>query len=280
VVPSSVVVHTDRRLLERVMRNLISNAIRYTDQGRILVGCRRCGADAIVEVADTGIGIAEETRHLIFEEFRQLGNNPRRDERGIGLGLAIVDRIVRLLGLSIAVRSRPGHGSRFAVRVPLGAAPAAGTELAPAALPLACNLAGRVVAVVENDQAVRAAMQALLSGWGCTLAVADSAAGVMALLDALGRPPDVIVADYHLDGGASGTAAIEMLQQRYGKDIPALVISGNNSESLRGEACALGHRFLAKPVAPAKLRAMLSFTLNDVPPGQSNIGRNGDGAAR
>jgi CheY-like chemotaxis protein len=157
--------------------------------------------------------------------------------------------------------------------VPLGSAPASRAEPLPAVLPLAGTLAGRVVAVVENDQAVQAAMQALLQGWGCTLAVAHSAAGVMARLDTLGRPPDVIVADYHLDGGASGTAAIETLRQRYGSDVPALVISGNHSEALRGELRALGHGFLAKPVAPAKLRAMLSYTLNDTLHGQRDARR-------
>jgi signal transduction histidine kinase len=269
VVPSSLVVHTDRRLLERVMRNLISYAIRYTDHGRILIGCRRHGGEASLEVADTGIGIPDEKRQLIFEEFRQLGNNPRPDDRGVGLGLAIVERIVRLLGLSIAVQSRPGRGSRFAVRVPLGEMPAGRPETdgmeASAAAPLAGGLAGRVVAVVENDEAVQAAMAALLQGWGCTLAIAASAAGMMARLDALGCAPDVIVADYHLDGDSRGTAVIDVIHQCYGSYIPALVISSNHSEALHAEIRALGHDFLAKPVAPAKLRAMLSYLLRETP---------------
>jgi signal transduction histidine kinase/ActR/RegA family two-component response regulator len=267
VMPGSLVVHTDRRLLERVMRNLISNAIRYTASGRILVGCRRRGAHASLDVADTGIGIPEEKRELIFEEFRQLGNNPRRDDRGAGLGLAIVDRIVRLLGLSIAVKSRPGHGSRFTVRVPLGVAGAEGME-APHAAPqlagsLAGSLGGSVVVVVENDEAVQAAMAALLECWGCTLAIAASAAEAMARLDALGQVPDLIVADYHLDGESRGTAAIDMIQNNYGRDVPALVISSNHSEKLNADIRALGHSFLAKPVAPAKLRAMLSYMLSE-----------------
>jgi signal transduction histidine kinase len=276
VVPSSLVVHTDRRLLERVMRNLISNAIRYTASGRILVGCRRRGADICLEVADTGIGIPDEKRQLIFEEFRQLGNNPRRDDKGVGLGLAIVDRIVRLLGLSIAVQSRPGRGSRFAVRVPLGVA-GAEDPATPAAPPLlagnllASNLGGRVVVVVDNDEAVQAAMATLLQGWGCTLAIAASAAEAIERLDALGRPPDLIVADYHLDGrhldgGNLGTAAIDSLRRRFGAAVPALVISSNRSETLEADIRALGHGFLGKPVAPAKLRAMLSYLLSEARP--------------
>lgn len=266
VVPSSLVVHTDRRLLERVMRNLLSNAIRYTGSGRILVGCRRRGAEASLEVIDTGIGIPGEKRELIFEEFRQLGNNPRRDDKGVGLGLAIVERIVRLLGLSIAVDSRPGHGSRFAVRVPLGAAGLNGAEAPPAPPLLPCSLAGRVVVVAENDEAVQAAMAILLQGWGCTVVTAASAAEAMERLDALGRPPDLIVADHHLDGLCLGTAAIDMLHHRYGADVPALVIASNRSDALEAQVRALGHGFLRKPVAPAKLRAMLSYLLSEVRP--------------
>ncbi len=263
VVPSRLVVHTDRRLLERVMRNLISNAIRYTGSGRILVGCRRCGAEARLIVADTGIGIPDEKRQTIFEEFRQLGNNPRRDDKGVGLGLAIVERIVRLLGLSIAVESWPGRGSRFAVLVPLGVAGETGPEVPPAAPLLASTLDGLVVVVVENDAAVQAAMATLLQGWGCTVAIAAAAAEAMERLAALGRAPNLIVADYHLGGGSLGIAAIGMLQQCYGPDVPALVISGNRSEALEAEIRALGHGFLRKPVAPAKLRAMLSYLLSE-----------------
>ena len=263
VVPSSRVVHTDRRLLERVMRNLISNAIRYTGSGRILVGCRRRGAEVSLEVADTGIGIPEEKRRMIFEEFRQLGNNPRRDDKGVGLGLAIVDRIVRLLGLSIAVQSWPGRGSRFAVRVPLALPGADCPEGPPAAPLLADSLGGRVVVVVENDEAAQAALAPLLQGWGCTLAIAASAVEVMARLDALGRTPDLIVVDYRLEGGCPGTAVIDMLHQRYGSEVPALVISSDRSDALEAEIRVLGHGFLGKPVAPAKLRAMLSYLLRD-----------------
>ena len=258
VVPSSLVVHTDRRLLERVMRNLISNAIRYTGCGRILVGCRGGGGEARLVVADTGIGIPDEKRQLIFEEFRQLGNNPRRDDKGVGLGLAIVERIVRLLGLSITVDSWPGRGSCFALHVPLGV-----PEAPPAAPLVASNLDGLVVAVVVNDAAVQAAMATLLQGWGCTVAIAAAAAEAMQLLAALGRPPSLIVADYHLDGGSLGLAAIGMMHQYYGQDVPALVISGGRSEALEAEIRALGHGFLRKPVAPAKLRAMLSYLLSE-----------------
>jgi signal transduction histidine kinase/CheY-like chemotaxis protein len=264
VVPSSLMVHTDRRLLERVMRNLISNAIRYTGSGRILVGCRRRGAAVSLEVADTGIGIPEEKRQTIFEEFRQLGNNPRRDDKGVGLGLAIVDRIVRLLDLSIAVDSRPGRGSRFAVRVPLGRAAAEGPQAPPAPPLLAGSLSGRVVVVVvKTDETAQAALAPLLEGWGCTLAIAASAAEAMQRLDALGRTPDLIVADYRLDGGSLGTAMIDMLHLRYGSEVPALVISSERSEALEAEIRALGHGFLGKPVAPAKLRAMLSYLLRE-----------------
>jgi CheY-like chemotaxis protein len=246
------------------MRNLISNAIRYTDHGRILVGCRRHGAEVSLQVADTGIGIPDDKLRLIFEEFRQLGNNPRRDDKGVGLGLAIVERIVRLLGLSIAVTSKPGRGSCFAIRVPLGVPGAVRAEPHHAGPSGSGSLGGRVVGVVENDAAVQAAMAALLQGWGCTVTVAASAGEVLARLAALGQEPDVIIADYHLDGESRGTAAIDMILRRYGRDIPALVISSNHTETLNTDIRALGHSFLAKPVAPAKLRATLSYLLGRV----------------
>ena len=264
VVPSSLTVQTDRRLLERIMRNLISNAIRYTTAGRILIGCRRRGEEVSLEVVDTGIGIPGEKRDLIFEEFRQLGNNPRRDDKGVGLGLAIVDRIVRLLGLSIAVESWPGRGSRFAVLVPLGPPGETGPEAPPTPPPLTGTLAGQVVALmVANDAAVQTAMATLLQGWGCILAIAATAGETIGRLEALGRRPDLIVADDRLDGLSRGPAEIAMLYNHYGRDIPALVISSSRSEALEADIRALGHGFLRQPVAPAKLRAMLSYLLSE-----------------
>ena len=260
VVPTSAVAHTDRGLLERVVRNFVSNAIRYTGRGRILIGCRRCAGSVRIEVWDTGIGIPGDKLAHVFEEFRQLGNNPRSGDRGVGLGLAIVDRIARLLGVRITVRSRIGHGSCFGVTVPLGSLPEVAE--APRVTPmLEAGFAGRFVAVVDNDAQVLQAMAALLGTWGCRLAASASADGVLAALEDAARRPDLIIADYFLDDGRCGTEAIAMLRARFGH-VPALIISSDRSLARKAEAQALGYGFLAKPASPAKLRAMLSFLLS------------------
>ncbi|CAH2602626.1 Histidine kinase [Rhodovastum atsumiense] len=260
LVQGSAVLHTDRRLLERVLRNLIGNAIRYTGRGSVLIGCRRRGACASLEVIDTGIGIPEADQQLIFEEFRRLDGAPRPAERGFGLGLAIVERIARLLGLGIEVSSRPGHGSRFAVRVPLGDAAAVPREAPPPPM-VATGFPGRLAVVVENDEGVRQAMTALLRGWGCIVVTAASAEAAIGRLEELDQGPDVILADYHLDGGGLGTEAIATLRRRYGDGVPALVVSGDRGEAMRADVRDLGLGFLAKPVAPARLRAMLAHLL-------------------
>ncbi len=264
VVPTNAVAHTDRSLLARVVRNFISNAIRYTERGRILIGCRRC-ADAIrIEVWDTGIGIPGDKFAHISEEFRQLGNNPRRGDKGVDLGLAIVDRIARLLGVRITVKSRVGHGSCFGIALPLGSLPDAATE-SPAVPPmLEAGLAGRFVAVVDNDAQVLEATATLLGTWGCRLVASASAEGVLAALGDAAQLPDLIIADYFLDDGHYGTEVIATLRARVGP-VPALIISSDRSLALKAEAQALGCGFLAKPASPAKLRAMLTFLLSRTP---------------
>ncbi len=266
VVPTSFIAHTDRCLLERVVRNFVSNAIRYTERGRILIGCRRC-ADAIrIEVWDTGIGIPGDKLAHIFEEFRQLGNNPRRGDKGVGLGLAIVDRIARLLGVRITVRSRLGHGSCFGVTLPLGSFPEAAAESPIAPPMLNAGLAGRFVAVVDNDAQVVQAMATLLGTWGCRLVASASAEGILDALEEAAQRPDLIIADYFLDDGRYGTEVIAMLRAQFGP-VPTLIMSSDRSLALKAEAQALGCGFLAKPASPAKLRAMLSFLLSQTADG-------------
>ena len=268
LVPSSAVMHTDRHLFERVLRNLLSNAIRYTAAGRILVGCRHRGGCLRVEVLDTGIGIPDERRTQIFEEFRRLGNAPRNDGKGLGLGLAIVDRIARLLDLGIEVRSRVGHGSCFAVTVPYGlpepSQPAPDTVADPVAPD---TVGGRRVLVIENDPDGLDAMRALLESWGCTMLEAASAAEADAALQRLDGPPDLVIADYHLDAGELGTDAIASLRARCGTALPALVISSDRSADLRQRMKAAGQAFLPKPASPARLRAMMSYLMRQRPAG-------------
>lgn len=257
LVPAEAVVRTDRLLFERVLRNLVSNAIRYTARGGVLIGCRRRGGRIRVEVVDSGIGIPNDKFGTIFEEFQQLGNDPRRQDKGLGLGLAIVARIARLLDLDLTLASRPGRGSRFAVSVPLGDAAAPLPPAGPAG-----TLAGRRVLVIDNEPAALEGMAALLRSWRCEVTeVASSGAALVALCD---RPtPEVIVADYHLDDGESGPDAIAAVRAFCGAPAPALVLSADRSPALREALRGQGHHFLGKPAPPARLRALLTHLLRE-----------------
>ena len=260
LVPSNALVHSDRRLFERVMRNLISNALRYTGVGRILIGCRHRPDGLRVEVWDTGVGIPEADRDRIFGEFERLGGEARRHDKGLGLGLAIVERVSRLLGLDVEVCSCVGRGSCFSVRLDYARDNAIADPGQASLSWLPVSLQGKCIAVVENDEPVLEGMQSLLSSWGCVVVPATSSAEALAVLAATGREPDAIVADYHLHDEI-GTDAIARIRWRFGREVPALVVSGDRSRQLEAEIKALGFAFLAKPTPPAKMRAMLTSVL-------------------
>ena len=260
VVPCSAVICTDRHLLERVLRNLISNAIRYTAEGRVLIGCRRRGDRLSIEVWDSGLGIPEEKRSEIFEEFHRLGNAPRRDGKGLGLGLAIVDRIARLLDLRVELASVVGRGSRFAVSVARATSPDSAETPVAAPAPVG-GVQGKCVLVIDNDAAALDAMQAVLESWGCRLVTSASPADGLRQLATLGTVPDCVVIDYHLDDDALGTEGVAALRRAFGDSLPALVISADHSAELRAGMKALGQAFLTKPINPARLRAMMSYLL-------------------
>jgi signal transduction histidine kinase/CheY-like chemotaxis protein len=265
VVPSRAFVHTDRALLQRALGNLVSNAIRYTKNGHILIGCRRRAGAISVEVWDTGIGIAEATRPHIFEEFRQGAAPPRREEKGFGLGLAIVERIARLLGLEIDVRSRVGHGSCFALRVPGGSADQAVPEPRVALGPiLGKEFAGLCVTCIDADPDAREALVTLLGSWGCEPV---AAAGPEGALPGVAAEPGLIVSDYYLDGDLRGLDAVEALWQAYGRTIPAIVVCRDRSAGVREAVEARGCAFLAGPIRPARLRAMMGHVLDQSPIG-------------
>ncbi|MBR0894568.1 hybrid sensor histidine kinase/response regulator [Bradyrhizobium tropiciagri] len=253
VVDCGLVIRSDPHLLRRILQNLLSNAVRYTPKGDILLGCRRRGADLRIEVWDTGVGIAEADLGRIFQEFQRLA--PGTD-KGSGLGLAIVDRVSRLLGHKIDVGSRRGCGSCFAVTVPLASGPATALqrELAPVT-PLASEQPLNVLCL-DNDATILKGLTALLSGWGhhaVTVADPDSALAAAAIC-----APDVVLLDYHLDGGRSGLDFLDDLRQKSGSCIRALVITGDRGEAVRRAAKARGCEILTKPVKPANLRRFLN----------------------
>ncbi len=268
-VPCSLTVHSDAQMLRRILQNFLSNAIRHTRQGRVLLGARRRGRLVRLEVWDTGPGIPESMRECIFEEFRRLGDGGQ-DNRGLGLGLAIVDRIARLLDTPVRVRSWPGRGSVFSVDVPLsqsgtGAGDAAQSSAKDTLASTDPAFAGLPVLCIDNEPAILEAMRAVLSGWGCEVLVAT---GRQEALDSLAiRTPQVILADYQLEHDDNGLQVLEELGARIAAmttdasrppAIMPVVITASNSAELRATVRERGFHFLRKPLKPAALRALLS----------------------
>lgn len=265
-VPTDVVIRSDPVLLARILRNFLSNAIRYTAHGRILMGCRRIGDELAIQVYDTGIGIAEDKQREVFQEFHQLSNPERDREKGLGLGLAIVERSAALLGHRIELRSALGKGACFSVVVPI-------VQVAPSELPgqaemgmLDDELHDVAVLVIDDEQAVLDGMQVLLERWGCVVLQAGSAEHALALLEHWHRRPDIIVADYRLREHKTGVEAIAAVQASLTERVAAVLITGDTSPERLREIRDSGYRVLHKPVQPAKLRALLSFELTKVQP--------------
>jgi PAS domain S-box-containing protein len=252
----ALAVRSDLRLASRILRNLLSNACRYTQAGGVLLAARRRGTRVRIEVWDSGCGIPADQLQAIFQEFRQLEPQRGASRRGVGLGLAIVERIASILGYRIEVRSQPGRGSCFAFELPLAALP---PRLAPqAAQPhLGDPLPGRRLLVVDNEQSILDSMRALLEQWGCEVEVALDLKGALALE----RPPEAVLADYHLDHGATGCEVLQALRRRWGAELPAVMITADRSDQCQRDLQAQGVPLLNKPVKPGKLRAVLSQLL-------------------
>ncbi len=259
VVGCDAVVRSDARLLRRVLQNFVSNALRYTRQGRVLVGCRRVPGALRIEVVDTGPGVPPDKVSEIFQEFRRLDTRAHGRDRGVGLGLAIVDRASRMLGHPVIVRSALGHGSTFAIEVPLGEEPV--RHPGPSVIAPTSPLSDARILVIDNEPAILDGMVALLRGWGCEVAAAASAEEALTVLAALPAPPDVVVADYHLEDGALGVDAIDAVRIAIGRDAPGLVITADRAPEVYDAAAARGLELLNKPVKPAKLRAVLTQLL-------------------
>ena len=260
-VPSSALVRSDIQLLARILRNLLSNAIRYTCEGRILLGCRRHRQSLSIEVWDTGMGIAEDKLVEIFQEFKRGDVSQRKQDRGLGLGLAIVDKIAGMLGHRIRVSSTPGKGSMFAIEVPLTSR-APRSRLEPA-LPdvLIERLSGARVWVLDNDAAICAGMRTLLEAWGCVVVTALSAEDLARQVDNYHADADLLIADYHLDDGRNGVDAVAQINARRSSPLPALMITANYSNELKLQLRELGHTLMHKPVRPMKLKTAMSHLL-------------------
>jgi two-component system, sensor histidine kinase len=251
--PSRATVFTDPHLMERILRNLIANAVRHTDRGRVLVGCRSRSERIWVEVWDTGRGIPVAEHDRIFQEYVQLQNSERDRAKGLGLGLAIVRRLCALLGCELELRSRPGQGSCFRIAMPRGAAPAPG-----AAFDRALAQAGRgLILVVDDEAPIRDGMQRLLTGWGYAVITAGSGAQMLANLAQCRTRPDLIICDHRLRGGENGIDVIGQLQAECNAAIPAMLITGDTGEDRLIEARASGFLLLHKPVPNSKLRAAI-----------------------
>ncbi|MDH5707677.1 MAG: ATP-binding protein [Hylemonella sp.] len=250
----SVAAHGDSAMTETILRNLLSNAIRYTAQGSVMLKCRVEGNHVVISVADTGVGIAKEHQQEIFREFHQL-HNPERDRtKGLGLGLAIVDRLVRLLGYELTLVSEPGQGTTFSVRLPLGASPAAGHELVAATETAALELAPIRILLVDDEKLVRESTRMLLESWGMEVDAAEGAEEALQLIASSGRHPDAVIADLRLREGQAGTQVIEQVCALVGREIPSVIITGDIAQSRLKQAREGGYTVLHKPVSPARLR--------------------------
>ncbi len=257
-VHSSLSVRSDRRLLRRLLQNFISNAIKYTPKGRVLIGARRRPDGRVrIEVWDTGLGIPEESRADVFREFARL-EPAQRSAPGLGLGLSIVERLARVLEADLGLRSRVGSGSVFFVDVPLSPTTMSEPEpAARAAAPSPATLAGLTVCAIDNEPRILDGMRILLEGWGCLVVTAASRAEAIDAFEARSIRPDAAVVDYHLDAD-DGVDVIAALRAHFDPEMPAVLVTADRTEELRAQAAAHEIRVLAKPLKPAALRSLLA----------------------
>ncbi|MBW7850731.1 MAG: PAS domain S-box protein [Rhodospirillales bacterium] len=262
VVQSSLAIRSDPALLSRIVQNLVANAIRYTQRGKVLVGCRRRGGQLRIEVWDTGIGIPATQLKDVFQEFYQIGNQERDRTQGLGLGLAIVERLARLLGVHIDARSQLDRGSVFAVEVPL--ADKRVKQPAPAVARTAAEVAsGRLIMIIDDELSVLRGLRLILEDWGFEVLAASSEDEAMELLNRYQRQPNAIVADYRLRDGRTGTDAIRHIRDLFHAPIPSIIITGDTAPERMREAEASGLSILHKPVQPPQLCSLLATTLGN-----------------
>jgi len=258
---SRAVVRSDPLMLRRILQNLLSNALRYTRSGGVLLGCRQRGDRLRIEVSDTGPGIPEDRREAIFKEF-QRDATTSAEYGGFGLGLSIVRRLALALENPIDLTSRPGFGSTFAISAPLdptqAAAPAQNTN---GTAPAVYGVDGAEILLVENEPSVGQAMKALLERWGCDVVVAASSVEARERLKSRGHRPDLIIADLHLDNGELGFDAITRIQSEIDAPVPAFIVTADHSDGVSAAAATRGLEILRKPVKPAELRSLMAYLL-------------------
>lgn len=257
----SVLVRSDMQLLARILRNLLSNAIRYTPSGRVVLGCRRHRQRVSIQVWDSGIGIAENRLEEIFQEFKRGDVQRPNQDRGLGLGLAIVEKIAGILGHRIQVRSWPGKGSMFSIDVPLSATAPKPLPCLDMSEPMLERLRGARVWVLDNDAAICAGMRTLLEGWGCQVVTALSEQDLARQVDNYHAEADLLIADYHLDNDQNGVDAVARINARRASPIPAMMITANYSNELKQQIRERGHTLMHKPVRPMKLKIAMSHLL-------------------
>jgi CheY-like chemotaxis protein len=254
--PCALAVRSDRRLLRRLLQNLVSNAVKYTPHGRVLVGCRRAGELLHIHVCDTGLGIPADKRAAIFQEFHRLDQGAKV-ARGLGLGLSIVERIARILDHKVSVDSVPGHGSLFSIAVPRSAIVPLNTTRVPAPAGDHVQVFNMTVLCVDNDLSILDGMEMLLGGWGCRVLKGPSLDDAIAAVVQAKISPDGLLIDYHLDA-ENGINAICELRRRFGADLAAILITADRTPQLRELARTGDIQVLYKPLKPAALRALLS----------------------
>jgi CheY-like chemotaxis protein len=263
---TSVILHADPALVELILRNLVLNAIRYTERGAVLMGCRRRGLRAMVEVWDTGIGIPPDQHQAIFKEFHQLGNPERDRRKGLGLGLAIVEGLARAMSVDVSLDSRHGRGSVFRLALPISMQPWQEQVQLQQDEP---ELSGLRVLLIDDDETVRAAMADLLATWGCWCETASSGEDALTILEEF--EPDVVLADYRLRSYRTGLQALQAVRDRLGREVPAAIITGDTAAERLREAHASGLALLHKPVPAERLQSVLfSLWREGAPSGQAS----------
>ncbi len=261
IAPSQRAVASDPLMLRRILQNLLANALRYTSRGGVLVGARARADHILVQVCDTGPGIAEDRRDAIFQEFQREDHSGEK-EAGFGLGLAIVRRFSQVLDHPVLLNSTVGKGSTFSILLPAAATPAAQPPAPASARAYQNRVSGAKILLIENDPSVCEAMVLVLERWGCDVAVASSGAEAVERVRALANTPQVIIADLHLNNRERGPQAIEAVRREVGEQAPAILVTADHSEQAEKEAAAHRLEILKKPLRPAELRSLLSYLLS------------------